>query len=339
MKFGVFDHLDRNNLPLGDFYRRRLELAELYDRVGFHGYHIAEHHATPLGMSPSPSVYLSSVAQRTKNLRFGPMVYCLPLYHPLRLIEEICMIDQLSNGRFELGIGRGVSPFEAKVYGLDYTYSKETYAEFTEVMLKGLTSKELDHKGARFTFDKAPMHVEPVQKPHPPLWFGVLKAENAELAAQHKGNFVTLLDAANTAKMIGVYDRLAGEAASSALKGQSLFMVVADSEEKAHEIGNRGYARWRESFHYLYYRHGTSPVFGERAQTFSELQRDGLAVGGTPAQVRDFLVKNNAQAGINYLVGQFAFGDMTHEETLTSINLFAEKVMPALKEASAKVPA
>jgi alkanesulfonate monooxygenase SsuD/methylene tetrahydromethanopterin reductase-like flavin-dependent oxidoreductase (luciferase family) len=331
MKFGVFDHLDRNDLALGDFYRKRLELAERYDRAGFHGYHIAEHHATPLGMSPSPSVYLSALAQHTKKLRFGPMVYCLPLYHPLRLIEEICMIDQLSDGRFELGIGRGVSPFEAKVYGLDYTYSKETYAEFTDVMLKGLTSKELDHKGARFTFDKVPMHVEPAQKPHPPLWFGVLKAENAELAAHHNGNFVTLLNADNTRKMIDIY-RSKASRPEGALVGQSLFIVVADSEEKAHEIGNRCYARWRDSFHYLYYRNKTSPVFGERAQTFTELQREGLAIGGTPEQVRNFLRDNNERAGINYFVGQFAFGAMTQDETISSIDLFVQEVMPALQK-------
>src|SRR5215831_13630542 len=98
MKFGVFDHLDRNELALGDYYESRLKIAEAYDRLGFYAYHIAEHHSTPLGMAPSPSVFLSAVAQRTQQLRFGPLVYALPLYHPLRLIEEICMLDQLSGG-------------------------------------------------------------------------------------------------------------------------------------------------------------------------------------------------------------------------------------------------
>ena len=88
MKFGVFDHLDASGAPLAEFYENRLRLAEAYDRIGIHALHIAEHHATPLGMSPSPSVFLSAVAQRTKRLRMGPLVYTLALYHPLRLAER-----------------------------------------------------------------------------------------------------------------------------------------------------------------------------------------------------------------------------------------------------------
>ena len=80
MEFGVFDHLDRGNVPLNVFYETRLKIIELYDRSGFYGYHLAEHHSTPLGMAPSPSIFLAAVAQRTKTLRFGPMVFALPLY-------------------------------------------------------------------------------------------------------------------------------------------------------------------------------------------------------------------------------------------------------------------
>src|ERR1700744_3613992 len=119
MDFGVFDHLDRYDGPLSEYYEARLRLIELYDRAGFFGYHLAEHHATPLGMAPSPSVFLAAVAQRSKRLRFGPMVYALPLYHPLRLIEEICMLDQLSGGRLDIGFGRGASPIELSFFGQD----------------------------------------------------------------------------------------------------------------------------------------------------------------------------------------------------------------------------
>ena len=117
MKFGVFDHLDRGDLPLKDFYRERLRLIEAYEQAGFYAYHLAEHHSTPLGMAPSPSVFLAAVAERTRRLRFGPLVYALPLHHPLRLIEEICMLDQMSGGRLEIGFGRGASPVETALYG------------------------------------------------------------------------------------------------------------------------------------------------------------------------------------------------------------------------------
>src|ERR671934_1349095 len=118
MQFGVFDHLDRNDLALGDYYEARLRIIEAYDRLGFYGYHVAEHHSTPLGMAPSPSVFLSAVAQRTRRLRFGPLVYTLPLYHPMRVYEEICMLDHMSGGRLELGVGRGAVPHEIEHYSI-----------------------------------------------------------------------------------------------------------------------------------------------------------------------------------------------------------------------------
>ena len=117
MDIGIFDHVDRGAGPLPQFFEDRLALIEAYDRLGFYSYHVAEHHFTPLGMASSPAVYLSAVAQRSKRLRFGPMVFCLPLYHPLRIAEEICMLDQMSGGRFDLGVGRGISPLESRSYG------------------------------------------------------------------------------------------------------------------------------------------------------------------------------------------------------------------------------
>jgi alkanesulfonate monooxygenase SsuD/methylene tetrahydromethanopterin reductase-like flavin-dependent oxidoreductase (luciferase family) len=118
MQFGVFDHMDRSAVPLDRFYTDRLRLMEEYDRCGFYGYHVAEHHATPLGVAPSPGVWLAAVAAHTKQLRFGPLVYLLPLYHPLKLLEEICMLDQMSGGRMMLGVGRGISPIETGYSGI-----------------------------------------------------------------------------------------------------------------------------------------------------------------------------------------------------------------------------
>ena len=92
MKFGVFDHMDYAGTPLGQLYADRLQLLEAYDRAGLHGYHLAEHHSTPLGCAASPGLFLAAAAQRTRTLRFGPLVYLLPFYHPLRLAEEIALL-------------------------------------------------------------------------------------------------------------------------------------------------------------------------------------------------------------------------------------------------------
>src|ERR1700730_2677771 len=143
MEFGVFDHLDRHGGALAEYSEDRLKIAEAYDRAGFYAYHLAEHHATPLGMAPSPSVFLAAVAQRTRRLRFGPMVYALPLYHPLRMLEEICMLDQMSGGRLDIGFGRGASPIELGFFGQDPKQAQAIYAEGVELILKGMTEKTL----------------------------------------------------------------------------------------------------------------------------------------------------------------------------------------------------
>src|SRR5713101_6273850 len=88
MDLGIFDHLDRRDVPVADFYEHRLRLLEKYDAAGFYSYHLAEHHATPLGLAPVPGIFLAAATQRTRRIRHGPCVYCLPLYDPLRLIEE-----------------------------------------------------------------------------------------------------------------------------------------------------------------------------------------------------------------------------------------------------------
>src|SRR5260370_11061341 len=120
MRFGIFDHRDDSGRPLGTHFEERLKLIEAYDRAGFYGYHLAEHHNTPLGYAPSPGIFLSAVAQRTKQLRFGPMVYLLPLYHPLPLIDEICILDPMKGGRVLYCVRRGLSPIEGGCYALDF---------------------------------------------------------------------------------------------------------------------------------------------------------------------------------------------------------------------------
>jgi alkanesulfonate monooxygenase SsuD/methylene tetrahydromethanopterin reductase-like flavin-dependent oxidoreductase (luciferase family) len=101
LEFGIFDHIDKGDIPLSEHYENRLKLIEAYDAAGFYADHLAEHHFSPVGTAPSPAIFFSAIAQRTERLHFGPLVYLLPFYHPLRLFEEICMLDHLSRGRFE----------------------------------------------------------------------------------------------------------------------------------------------------------------------------------------------------------------------------------------------
>src|SRR5260221_14280855 len=94
MKFGIFDHIDDAGVPLGQLYADRLTIAEAYDRSGFYGYHVAEHHTTPLGAAASPALIFAALPQRPPKLPSGPLVYLLPFYHPLPLTEELCRTDR-----------------------------------------------------------------------------------------------------------------------------------------------------------------------------------------------------------------------------------------------------
>jgi alkanesulfonate monooxygenase SsuD/methylene tetrahydromethanopterin reductase-like flavin-dependent oxidoreductase (luciferase family) len=113
MRIGLFDHVENGDRPLTQLFDERLGFAEAAEAAGIYCLHVAEHHATPLNMVPVPGVYLGAVARVTKRMRLGPLVYLLPLYSPLRLIEEIAILDQLSHGRLDVGIGRGVSPYSS----------------------------------------------------------------------------------------------------------------------------------------------------------------------------------------------------------------------------------
>lgn len=344
MEFGVFDHVDRSDAPLHVFFEERLALAEAYDRLGFYGYHVAEHHFTPLGMAASPSVFLASVAQRTHRLRFGTMVYTLPLHHPLRLAEEICMLDQLSKGRLLVGIGRGISPIEAAYYGEspDVDVARRVNGEAFEILLRALVSarsrEPVSFVGQFRRAENVPMQLEPMQSPHPPLWMGVNSPESADYAARHGMNIIGLLPPAEMRLRIARFRsawRGLNEAAAPVPKaGLSFFVVVADTDAAAQDIAARAYKRWHASFHYLYHLHGRSPVWGERAPEFAQVEAEGRGIAGSPATVLDFLRPRAAEAGIDYLVCQFVFGDMAFAEASRSIELFAEHVMPALRTAS-----
>ena len=337
VKFGVFDHMDQGDLPLGRQYEERLRLIEAYDRGGFHAYHLAEHHATPLGMAPSPSVFLAAVAQRTKRLRFGPLVYTLSLYHPLRLAEEICMLDQMSGGRLELGIGQGISPHELSYYGIVPEEARALYLEASAVILKALSSKTLSFAGKHFRYEEVPIEMAPVQMPHPPLWCGTSSPEGTRWFAENRVNCVTNAPAfrarAITDRYREEWDKIGGKPANIPLMGMARHIILAESEAEAMQVGSAAYDRWHRSFMLLWNRFGTKPPNVVLLGSFVEFVRAGFAFVGRPETVRDALEEQIAASGINYLLCRFAFGDLPYEVSRRSVELFTREVMPKLADA------
>jgi len=334
-EFGVFDHLDRNDLPLSEYYEQRLQVIEAFDRLGFYAYHVAEHHFTPLGMAPSPSVFLSAIAQRTRRLRLGTFVYALPAHHPLRVLEEICMLDHMSGGRLEIGFGRGSVPYEISFYGQNADERQQIYAERLELILKAFTARRLTWKGRYDQFADVPMELAPLQKPHPPLWYGAHSPESAERAARAGLHIVTNDMPDRTRAITDRYREIWSATRRTALlpkMGMVRFVLVAETDSVAMAIARRAYLRWRSSFSYLFEMHGTLPESPLRAESFDALIAQGQAIAGSPDTVRAFLAAQIRECGCNYVVGQFCFGDLRLEEMLRSVELFAGKVMPMLQD-------
>jgi alkanesulfonate monooxygenase SsuD/methylene tetrahydromethanopterin reductase-like flavin-dependent oxidoreductase (luciferase family) len=337
MKIGVFDHFDADGGSLAALYEWRLKLVEAYDRSGIDIYHLAEHHSTPLGMAPSPSVFLSAVAQRTKRLRFGPMVYTLSLHHPLRVMEEICMLDQMSGGRIELGVGRGISPLESTFYGVDPKHSRDIYVEVLDIVLRAFQTQSLDYEGKFYRFKATPIVIAPMQKPFPPLWYGVLAPEGVDWPAQQAMNIATNALAPATREITDRYrvrwQALGREPTKLPLLGMSRHIVIADTDAEALSIARRCYAHWHQSFTHLWRLHGVAPISAAYPETVEGSMEIGMSFVGSPATVRARLNEAIAATGVNYLLLRFAFGDMTLTEALRSVELFAREVRPALPAA------
>ena len=334
LRFGIFDHVDDAGVPLAQLYEDRLRLAELYDRAGFYAYHCAEHHGTPLGLAPSPSVWLASLAQRTQRLRLHAMVFVLPLYDPLRLIEEICMLDHLSEGRLGVGIGRGVSPLETGFFGVDEDEGRARFEEALAAIRAGLASEALTFEGRFYRYEDVPMTLRPLQRPHPPLWLGIGYPEKAAWAAANDVNVVGLLPAdpmrAITDRYRAEWEALGKPAAELPLMGLNRNIVLADSEAEALRVARRAFAPWRRALDHLWDLHGVrSPLEGKMPHDFDEFRRAGLAYAGTPEGAREYVAEQSERAGANYLCADVAFGDIAFEEAERTVELFAEQVMPA----------
>jgi alkanesulfonate monooxygenase SsuD/methylene tetrahydromethanopterin reductase-like flavin-dependent oxidoreductase (luciferase family) len=336
MQFGIFDQNDRGPYDLSEQYENRLKLIEFYDTAGFRTYHMSEHHSTPLSLTPSPSVFLAAVAQRTKRLRFGPLVYVLPAHHPLRLAEEICMLDHLGRGRLEVGIGRGASPHELHYFGIDPEQAPAMYVEAFDVIRQALTRNEVNFSGKYYSFDNVPFELKPAQLPHPPFWYAVPVPEGAAWPAQNKINIVC---GGPLPRVRDITDRYRAEWAAAGnspddipLLGINRFVVAADTEREAMERGRRAWPVFYASFMKLWKKHGTQPRYARIPEDFDTVVKNGGALAGSPGTIREQVRNMADEAGASYFISQFSFGDLSHQEVLDSAGIFVREVLPASHE-------
>ena len=253
MQFGVFDHIEPvQGIPLSEIYELRLKQLEAFDQSGFYAYHLAEHHTPAVhSLAPSQNVFLAAASQRTRDLKLAPCVYVLPLHHPIRLVEEISMLDHLSNGRLEIGVGRG-GVMEAFFWGQDSDSDTNyrRYLETLDVVKLGLGSEFLSYEGEHYQFDNLPMRLSPIQKPYPPLWY----MRNAETAALEGMNTIVVGTLESLHRETTRYKHVWAEThgkESLTIQNQTpkiglvVHMVIADTDNEAIEIATPAWEKYR----------------------------------------------------------------------------------------------
>ncbi|HLF77288.1 MAG TPA: LLM class flavin-dependent oxidoreductase [Dehalococcoidia bacterium] len=341
--FGIFDWIDYNSgLNLPELYEQRLRMLEYADEAGFWCYHLAEHHGTPLGMAPAPNLFLAAAAQRTTRLRLGPLVQLLPLSNPLRNIEEVCVLDGLSNGRLELGVGRGISAPELALYGLTSAEARARFDECLEILVMGLATGFVNYEGQFYKYDNVKMPVRPVQQPYPPLWYPTSNVSTVPWIAEHGfsslfGFSLTTLEEAAaafrehralSASKAGRGHRLNGHVTQPRF-GVSRHIYVAETDEKALEVARTAYTAFDANFT----ERPAVRLAASRRGDFDTALAAGSIYAGTPATVRDKIQAFVDATGANYFAAVFAYGNLTTDQILGSMRLFAEEVMPNLRPA------
>ena len=345
MKIGLFDHIEHGDRPLAQLFDERLKFIEAADAAGFYCLHLAEHHATPLNMVPVPGVFLGAVARATRQIRLGPLVYLLPLYSPLRLIEEICMLDHLSHGRMEVGVGRGVSPFELKYHKVEHDQSREIFIDAFKCLSAGLTSDQLSYSGKHYQYDKVPIALRPLQQPHPPFWYGSSGAEGSTWAGEQGLHFVTLGPTPFAKENIDTFKEAFAKRGKAAQPkpefkggvaiGVQRHIFVDETDEKAVRWAKPAMEVHLKHINWLRTKHGVTATAARmknvRGQNFEECVEEGTVIAGSPETVRAEIERHVDVLGANYLLTYLFLGTMSFEDAMRSLKLFTSEVMPAIE--------
>jgi alkanesulfonate monooxygenase SsuD/methylene tetrahydromethanopterin reductase-like flavin-dependent oxidoreductase (luciferase family) len=330
MKFGVLQFFSwpERRVSLPTVYERALQRIEIMDKAGFDAVWLAEHHFT--GYSVCPSVHMMGVhvANHTKRLRIGMAVSLAAFYHPLRLAEEVALLDVLSGGRVNWGAGRGFDPVEFAVFGVPVEESAARFQEAVEIVLAAWKNERLTWQGRFWTFENVEVLPKPLQQPHPPTWLAT-GSPAAILWAAHRGYSIMLgphQTFAENAENRETY-RQELEAHGHTLAGRDLpiarLIAVADSDAEAEQIARAG-VQWIAGSYI-----NPSKVTGGAAQ-YSTMTMEPAAkieryirscvIHGAPARVIDQIARLRQEMYLDYLM----IAPLSH----SSFMKFTEHVLP-----------
>ncbi len=314
-------------VALSSVYARALERIEIMDSSGYDAVWLAEHHFSSFSVCPSVHMMGMLAAARTTRLRIGTGVSLAPFYHPLRLAEEVALLDELSGGRVNWGAGRGFARVEFENFGVPPDESTSRFRETVEIVLRAWTEDKLSFAGTHFNFHDVEVLPKPLQQPHPPVWMAATSESAIEWAAGR--GFSILMDPHTSAREVGRKRRYYAERLSAAgfpLDGRDLpvarLVALADTTAKAAEVARRG-AQWIVDS-YFGATHRPVGVVDPNAPGRDPVQRylDEVILHGTPEAVLDQIIRLREEIGLDYLL----CAPLSHQTFI----MLTEEILPRL---------
>ena len=340
MQFGLFYEWPNPTLrPWKTLFEEGVEQIQYSEAVGFDYCLIAEHHFTTYGNSPAPLMQALYIGQRTRRLKIGTAAVILPVWQPLRLAEEIAVLDNLLEGRFMCGIGRGYQSYEMAGFGGSVEESREKFQETLDVLLKAWTQEESFTYDGKYVQIRTPVTVfpKPLQKPYPPLWLAGTSVDSMQLAAQLDALPLSssMMGTAGVRAQFGalVHAHAAlGKPIDNLRLGLQCMTHVAPTDEEAYDAV--AYARWQTRAQRGLNRQDitngrvdASPYPGELDDA---AYLDRLFVGSPATVIKKFT--RAASLGATHISNWMMFGGIEHEKLIRSIRLMGEEVIPALRD-------
>ncbi len=343
--FGIFDHIE--GIPgasTQQLFRDRLDLVRMADQAGFTGYYLAEHHGTDLCMAPNQDLIIAAASQITRTIRMGPMVKLLPLHHPVKLIEDLCMLDNLTGGRVEIGVGRGVAPIEHFWLGSDWPTSTERFEDVLGIFSRALREGEVSSEGSKYyDFRTMPMATLPLQK-RIPFWYPGNPATAGRFGLKlmfpgpiPKEAYDIYVEAWHLHRDDPV--RLDGPEDEPTV-GSTMVIAIDRDESVAREVvtrGIQGLMRRAQAVH-----RWDAEVLGEKdanaaleplRRIMSHIDAAIEAGHGTPNKIIDRFGHIIEAGMVDHIVLQTPTGDITMDEARSTLELFCSEVQPVLEAA------
>jgi alkanesulfonate monooxygenase SsuD/methylene tetrahydromethanopterin reductase-like flavin-dependent oxidoreductase (luciferase family) len=336
----------RPNSTHVEMFRRQLEEVELAERIGIDQIWFFEHHLNPTGPVPSPNLLIAAAARSTHRIRFASMVNILPFRHPLLVAEEAAMLDNLTDGRFDMGLGRGLRPPEFEAFGVDQAQSRAMLEESFNLIRRVFADENFEHRGKYWTVRKdAPLAPPLVQRPHPPFLVSAQSEESLRWAARHDIPFAQIDSLAEQAKRDAALYREVQTAHGHAPAPRLYLMreiYVAESDARARaEAEPWMLQQWQLWNRYTQFTRGgklpDSYDFWRRqapmlhAMSFDEIVKNDLVILGGPERVAETILRLADRLELMGLAMIFKLGAMPYDMVERSMALFGKEVLPRIR--------